>query len=262
VSDVASPAVSLPLAGHCAVVTGGGGGIGSAAARALAAGGMFVHVADYRLEPATAVAGQIASEGGAAMAHNADVSAADEVARLFDEVAAAGHQPDVLVNAAGVITYAAIPDLALTDLSRMVDVNLVGTFLCLQEAARRMEPLGRGRIINIASTASFVAPRLAAAAYSMTKGGVRQLTVAAAAELAGSGILVNAVAPGTTRTAFVQGSLSSAEQEAAAAAKVPLGRVAEPEDITGAILFFASRFADYITGQTLLIDGGRTTRSA
>ena len=261
-SEGANLAVRMSLAGQCAVVTGGGGGIGSAAARALAAAGVFVHVADYRYEPAAAVAARITNAGGAAMPHAADVSSADAVAGLFGQVESAGHSPDILINAAGVITYGAIPDLPQADLSRMVDVNLTGTFLCLQEAARRMAPLGRGRIINIASTASFVAPRLLAAAYSMTKGGVRQLTVAAAAELAASGILVNAVAPGTTRTAFVQGSLASAKQEAVAAAKVPLGRVAEPDDITGAILFFASHFADYITGQTLLVDGGRTTRSA
>lgn len=261
-TEATAPAVRMPLASQCAVVTGGGGGIGSAAARALAAAGIFVHVADHRYEQAAAVAAQIEADGGAAMPHGADVSSADEVAGLFRRVDSAGHSPDLLINSAGVITYGAIPDLPLADLTRMVDVNLIGTFLCLREAARRMEPLGGGRIVNIASTASFVAPRLLAAAYSMTKGGVRQLTVAAASELAASGILVNAVAPGTTRTAFVQGSLASAEKEAEAAAKVPLGRVAEPQDVVGAILFFASRFADYITGQTLLVDGGRTTRSA
>ncbi|HUD36122.1 MAG TPA: SDR family oxidoreductase [Streptosporangiaceae bacterium] len=255
-------AVRMPLAGQCAVVTGGGGGIGSAAARALAAAGLFVHVADYRHEQAAAVAAQIEAAGGAAMPHPVDVSSADAVAELFRQVDSAGHSPDLLVNSAGVITYGAIGDLPLADLTQMVDVNLTGTFLCLREAATRMGRTSGGRIINIASTASFVAPRLLAAAYSMTKGGVRQLTVAAAAELAASGILVNAVAPGTTRTEFVQGSLASEEKEAEAAAKIPLGRVAEPEDVVGAILFFASRFADYITGQTLLVDGGRTTRSA
>jgi NAD(P)-dependent dehydrogenase (short-subunit alcohol dehydrogenase family) len=191
-----------------------------------------------------------------------DVGDADSVVDLFARLDAHGRQPDVLVNSAGIINYGALTDVTPGDLSRIVEVNLNGTFFCIQQAARRMAARGGGRIINIASTASFVAPRLSATAYSMTKGGVRQLTVAAASELAADHILVNAVAPGTTRTAFVQGSLDSPDQAAAAAAKVPLGRVAEPDDIVGAVLFFASRFADYITGQTLLVDGGRTTRSA
>jgi NAD(P)-dependent dehydrogenase (short-subunit alcohol dehydrogenase family) len=254
--------VRMPLAGRCALVTGGGGGIGSAVARALADAGLFVHIADRSAQEARRVEEQITSDGGAAMAHPADVSTADGVQELFRRVDSSRQTPDVLVNGAGVIVYGSMLSLRDADLARMIDVNLTGSFLCIREAARRMQPARHGRVINIASTASFVAPRLSAAAYSMTKGGVRQLTVAAAAELAEYGILVNAVAPGTTRTAFVQGSLDSAEQEATAAAKVPLGRVAEPADIVGAVLFFASHFADYVTGQTLLVDGGRTTRSA
>jgi NAD(P)-dependent dehydrogenase (short-subunit alcohol dehydrogenase family) len=254
--------VRMPLAGRCALVTGGGGGIGSAVARALASAGLFVHIADSSIEDARRVEEQITSKSGAAMAHAADVSTADGVQELFSRVDSSHHIPDVLVNGAGVIVYGSMLTLRDADLDRMIDVNLTGSFRCIREAARRMQPARHGRIINIASTASFVAPRLSATAYSMTKGGVRQLTVAAAAELAEYGILVNAVAPGTTRTAFVQGSLDSTEQEAAAAAKVPLGRVAEPADIVGAVLFFASRFADYVTGQTLLVDGGRTTRLA
>lgn len=259
--DSSTAGVTMPLAGRIALVTGGGGGIGSAAARALADGGLFVHVADYRLADAAAVVEQVRAAGGSAAAHEVDVRDAQSVAALFAGLDASGHPLDILVNSAGVIVYGALTAIASDDLARIVEVNLLGTFLCIQEAARRMTGRG-GRIVNIASTASFVAPRLSAAAYSMTKGGVRQLTVAAASELAGERILVNAVAPGTTRTPFVQGSLDTPEQTAVAAAKVPLGRVAEPEDIVGAILFFASDFSSYITGQTLLVDGGRTTRSA
>jgi NAD(P)-dependent dehydrogenase (short-subunit alcohol dehydrogenase family) len=254
--------VVMPLAGRCALVTGGGGGIGSAVARALGGAGLFVHIADRSAVDAARTEEHIAGDGGAAMAHLADISTAGGVEELFRRVDSSRQAPDILVNAAGVIVYGPMLSLDHADLSRMIDINLTGSFLCIREAARRMRSARHGRIINIASTASFVAPRLSATAYSMTKGGVRQLTVAAAAELAEYGILVNAVAPGTTRTRFVQGSLDSAEQEAAAAAKVPLGRVAEPADIVGAVLFFASHFADYVTGQTLLVDGGRTTRSA
>lgn len=248
------------IAGDRAVVVGGCGGIGSATSRALADAGVFVHIADYNLDAATQLAAAIAAAGGAAAAHHIDLSDPDSVVRLFAAVDAHG-PAEILVNAAGAIAYAPMLDLELDALRRMVDINLTGTFLCIREAARRMREIGGGRIVTLASTASFVAPRLAATAYSMTKGGVRQLTTAAAAELAPDHILVNAVAPGTTRTAFVQGTLDSPEQESSAAAKVPLGRVGEPDDVVGAILFFCSNLSSYITGQTLLVDGGRTTRS-
>jgi NAD(P)-dependent dehydrogenase (short-subunit alcohol dehydrogenase family) len=248
--------------GRCAVVTGGSGGIGSATALALGRAGLFVHVADARLEAAEDVVSRVSEHGGVAMAHHVDLRDPDSIVRLFEAVDSHGVPPDVLVNAAGAITYAPLYELDAQALASMVEVNLSGTFLCIREAARRMRDAGGGRIVNLASTASFVAPRLSATAYSMTKGGVRQLTTAAAAELAPDRILVNAVAPGTTRTDFVQGTLDTAEDEAVAAAKVPLGRVGEPEDVVGAVLFFLSDLSSYVTGQTLLVDGGRTTRSA
>lgn len=245
-----------------ALVTGGGGGIGSAIARALGEAGLFVHVVDRKPDAADRVARGIERSGGAAMGHAADLGDATEIQSLFARIDASRRPCDLLVNSAGVIQYEALTSLPVEALESMVAVNLTGTFLCLREAAIRMQRSGSGCIVNIASTASFVAPRLAATAYSMTKGGVRQLTTAAAAELAEHRIRVNAVAPGTTRTGFVQGTLDTPEAEAVAAAKVPLGRVGEPADVVGAVLFFASRLAAYITGQTLLVDGGRTTRSA
>lgn len=252
---------NLELYGDVAVVVGGGGGIGRAISHALARHGLSVHVADRDLAAARTVAEAITASGHTATAHQVDVADLDGVEALFASLAAAGQSPDVMVNASGLIAYAPMADLAPDRLRAMVDVNVLGAFHCVRAAGRHMAERRGGRIITIASTASFVAPRLAATAYSMTKGAVRQLTVAAAAELAPYGVLVNAVAPGTTRTAFVQGTLDTPEQLAAASARVPLGRVGEPADIVGPVLFFASRLADFVTGQVLLVDGGLTTRA-
>jgi len=249
------------IEGRTALVTGGGGGIGSATALALAEAGLTVHLVDHRRDGADQVAEEIRSRGGRATVHQVDIADEAAVQRLFASLDG-GEECDLLINAAGAIVYAPLVELSVEDLHRMIEVNLIGTFLCLREAARRMQARGGGRIVNLASTASFVAPRLAATAYGMTKGGVRQLTTAAAAELGPHGIRVNAVAPGTTRTPFLQGSLDSPERQASAAASIPLGRVAEPEDVVGTILYLASTLSSYVTGQTILVDGGRTTRSA
>jgi NAD(P)-dependent dehydrogenase (short-subunit alcohol dehydrogenase family) len=251
----------MRIAGHSVLITGGGGGIGAAAAHGFAEHGLVVHIADRDLSLAEEAAASVRSSGGQAHAHEVDVAESASVSALFAAVDEHGPGPDVLVSAAGVIAYAPAPELTEERLRAMVDVNVFGTYLCLQEASRRMIERGHGRIINLASTASFVATRLPGTAYAMTKGGVRQLTVAAAAELGPYGVHVNAVAPGSTRTRFVQGTLDTPEQRERAAQAIPLRRVAEPEDIVGPILFFASEEAGYVTGQVLLVDGGRTTRS-
>jgi NAD(P)-dependent dehydrogenase (short-subunit alcohol dehydrogenase family) len=251
----------MKIVGDSVLITGGGGGIGAAAAHGFAEHGLVVHIADRDLGLARQAAESVGAAGGTAHAYQVDVADAASVAALFAAVDLHGPGPDVLVSAAGVIAYAPVTELAEEHLRAMVDVNILGSFFCLQEAARRMIERRHGRIINIASTASFVATRLPGTAYAMTKGGVRQLTVAAAAELGPHGVHVNAVAPGSTRTAFVQGTLDTAEQRERASAAIPLGRVAEPEDIVGPVLFFASEESGYVTGQVLLADGGRTTRS-
>lgn len=247
--------------GNVALVVGGGGGIGAAASVALAESGLTVHVADRDIAAAKLVTDELSTAGHRAVAHSVDVADRASVDKLFDELDTQGEAPDVMVNASGVITYAAMEDLTEAQLRAIVEVNVVGAFHCVRAAGRRMAAQGGGRIVNVASTASFVAPRLSATAYSMSKGAVRQLTVAAASELAAHGVLVNAVAPGSTRTPFVQGTLDTPDQLTAAAARVPLGRVAEPADIVGPILFFASRLSDFVTGQVLVVDGGATTRS-
>jgi NAD(P)-dependent dehydrogenase (short-subunit alcohol dehydrogenase family) len=250
-------ASGVSLAGQSALVTGGGGGIGGAVARGLAEAGAAVTVADIDGAAAAAVAAEISAAGGRAAGLAADVSRVEGVRALFAELDRAGGPPlGVVVNVAGVIRYASLLDQEERDFDDIVNVNLKGTFFCLQEAARRMVARGGGSVINMASTAAFVAGRVPAPAYAMSKAGIRQLTVSAAVELAPRGVRVNAVAPATVETTFTQHTLTTPAQLEAARARVPLGRIGQPADIVGAVLFLASDAASYITGQTIVIDGG------
>ncbi len=245
------------LAGQSALVTGGGGGIGSAVARGLAEAGAAVTVADIDASRSAAVAAEISAAGGCAIGLTADVSRVEGVRELFAELDRSGGPPlGVVVNVAGVIRYASLLDQQEQEFDDIVNVNLKGTFFCLQEAARRMVARGGGSVINMASTAAFVAGRVPAPAYGMSKAGIRQLTVAAAVELAPHGVRVNAVAPATIETMFTQHTLTTPVQLEAAQARVPLGRIGQPADVVGAVLFLASDAASYITGQTIVIDGG------
>ena len=244
-----------------ALITGAGGGIGGAAAIALARLGTTVGVADLSPDRAQSVVDTIQRAGGNAYAVEVDVSSAASVRAMFERVDRDAPPLDLLVNGAGVIFYESLLTQSEDGLEQILDVNLKGTYLCLQEAARRMVPRRTGSIVNIASTASFVASRLPAVAYAMSKGGIRQLTVAAAIELAADGVRVNAVAPGTIQTDFVKDSLSSPESIDRAIAGVPLGRLGTIEDVANAVVFLASAQASFITGHVLLVDGGRIGRA-
>ncbi len=252
---------SLP--GRVALVIGGGGGIGGGAASTLAAAGAAVYVADVDLDAARTTAQSIVAAGGQSCALRVDLGDLESIRAMYAELDRRRQDADldVMVNAAGVIHYAPILDQDDASLRQLVDVNVTGTFIALQEAARRMVPQGHGSIVNTASTAAFTATRLTAAAYAMTKGAVRQLTVGAAIELAGTGVRVNAVAPGTINTRFVQDTLATSEQIQAAGLKIPMGRIGTVQDLAGAILFLCSPASNYITGQVVVVDGGRLGRS-
>jgi NAD(P)-dependent dehydrogenase (short-subunit alcohol dehydrogenase family) len=245
-----------------ALITGAGGGIGGAAAVALAKLGTTVGVADLDPDRAQAVVDTIHNHGGDAYAVVVDVADPASVHQMFARVDAGDVPPlDLLVNAAGVIFYEPLLTQSEQGLDQILNVNLKGSFVCLQEAARRMVPRREGSIINIASVASFVATRLPAVAYGMSKGGIRQLTIAAAIELAEHGVRVNAVAPGTIQTDFVKDSLNSEASIQRAIAGVPLGRLGTIDDVANAIVFLASAQASFITGQVVVVDGGRVGRA-
>lgn len=248
------------LSGMVAIVTGGGRGIGRGAARALARQGASV-VVNYvgNEEAARETAREVEGFGVGSetvRANVADEAGAEEIVERAKETFG---RVDILVNNAGIISFAPFMSLTSAEWDRVVDVDLKGTFLVSQAAARAMVEEGHGgRIINIASIGSGGVgvgfPGIAH--YSAAKGGVIALTETMAIELAPRGILVNAIAPGFIETDMTKPTLGSEEALRKTLGRIPLGRAGRPEEIGAAVAFLASREASYMTGSTLYVDGG------
>jgi len=239
-----------------AVVTGAGSGMGLAVATGLAREGAIVVAAELNEELGQKAVAAIEAEGGRARAIPTDVSKVDQIARLFDTTVADFGTVDILVNNAGIAVRGTFLDYTEEQWDRQLAVNLKGVFFCAQAAAKVMIPRNRGKIVNFASVAAFAASSRPSVVYDTSKGGVRQMTVSLASVLAPHRINVNAVAPGTVRTEMNRQSLSTEEGIAWQVARIPLGRVGEPEDIAGPVLFLCSADADYMTGHVLVVDGG------
>ncbi len=242
--------------GKVAVVTGAGRGMGRAIALAFGLEGARVVVAEVSPEHGIEVAGEIRAGGGIASAVSADVSRVDEVTHLFAKAVKVFGSVDILVNNAGIGVAKPILDYTEADWDRQMGVNVKGVFFCSQAAARLMIPRRGGKIVNFASTSAFVSSSRPEVAYDTSKGAVRQMTISMAAELAPHGINVNAVAPGTIATEMSRSSLSTDEGLAWQLARIPIGRVGKPDDIASVVLFLCSPEASYITGHTLVADGG------
>jgi len=242
--------------GSVAVVTGAGRGMGRAVALRLGREGARVVVAELNAAHGVEVADEINANGGVARPVAADVSKVADVMRLFDEAVNAFGTVDILVNNAGIGVAKPILDYTEVDWDRQMGVNVKGVFFCSQAAARLMIPRRRGKIVNFASTSAFVSSSQPEVAYDTSKGAVRQMTISMAAELAPHGINVNAVAPGTTATEMTRNSLSTEEGLAWQLARIPMGRVGQPDDIAAVVVFLCSPEASYITGHTLVADGG------
>lgn len=243
------------LAGRVAVVTGAARGIGAAIAARFHAAGASVVLADL---PGSGVADTAAALGPRALAVECDVTDAAQVEALVGRTVAAFGALDVMVANAGIAPAVPFLDLTPDQFRRVVDVNLTGSFLCVQAAARQMlaQP-GRapGAMVLMASVqAQVVAPTHTA--YAAAKGGVVQLTKAAAVALAPHGIRVNAIGPGSIATDMIEATLTPALRKAVAA-RTPMGRMGEVGEIAEAALFLASDAGSYVTGQTLYVDGGR-----
>jgi NAD(P)-dependent dehydrogenase (short-subunit alcohol dehydrogenase family) len=238
-----------------ALVTGGGTGIGKAIARALAADGFQVAVAGRRIEPLREVC---ASTGG--KAYRCDIASSEEIDALVTAVLADFGRLDSLVNSAGIVKIAPIEAASLADIEMVVRTNLLGTILMTQRCAPALRE-ARGAIVNIGSTLAHY-PQPGQSAYIATKGGIEAFTRAMAVELASDGVRVNAVCPAFVRSDMLVNG-AGIEQQAydalveANAAHYLLGRVGEPEDVAGLVVFLASNRATWITGQTILVDGGR-----
>lgn len=237
------------LAGKVALVTGAGRGIGRALAHGLAAEGAVVHVTDLE-SPAAVLAELPPAARGLSLA--ADVSDRAQIAALFGRL----DRLDVLVNCAGVTGWIDLDDPSEETWDRVVDTNLKGTFFCSVEAARLMRAAGGGSIVNVSSVVAVRGLRHLAA-YAASKGGINALTIQLAVELAPHRIRVNAFAPGATN---VERNLADDPSYLESwAPLIPLGRVAEPEEMIGPAVFLASDEAAQVTGQLFSVDGGWTS---
>jgi meso-butanediol dehydrogenase/(S,S)-butanediol dehydrogenase/diacetyl reductase len=242
----------------CAVVTGGGSGIGAATCLAFAREGAKVAVVDMNQEGAEATAKRVREAGRKALALRVDVSDPTAVREMVSRVEAELGDIDVLVNSAGIREIVPLLDLKFEEWQRVIATNLTGTFVCSQTVAKRMVELGRlGKIVNLSSAAGLMAvPNRAA--YVSSKHGVIGLTKEMALELGGKNIQVNAVAPGVVETAMTAGYFDRPETIESLKKIHVVGRWAQPEEIAQMILFLASAEADFITGSTFSIDGGFT----
>jgi NAD(P)-dependent dehydrogenase (short-subunit alcohol dehydrogenase family) len=249
--------MALPLESKTALVTGASKGIGKGIALELARCGSNVAV-NYHSDRAgaEATAAEIAAMGRGALPVQADVGDSGAVARMFAEVQERFARLDILVNNAGTQVWKPLLELEEAEWDRVIDTNLKGCFLCTQQAARRMKQAGGGRIINIGSGCNQTAfPNLVS--YTASKGGIEMFTKVAALELGKYGIAVNCVAPGAIE--IERTKLETGDYAGTWAALTPLGRVGQPLDVARAVAFFAGHGGDFITGQTLLVDGGLFT---
>ena len=242
------------FAGKTALVTGGGRGIGRAICLELAAGGATVLVNYHRSAAAAAeVVAEIAGQGGVAHSLQADASHEAQVAELFKQARALTSGLDILVNNAGMTRDNVIMLMKPADFDAVLDTNLRSCWLCSKAAARLMMRRRSGSIVNITSVVG-ISGNGGQTNYAASKAGIIGLTKSLAKELASRGVRVNALAPGFVETAMTADLSPELKQSALAA--IPLGRMCSPEDIAQAVAFLASDRAAYITGQTLVVDGG------
>jgi NAD(P)-dependent dehydrogenase (short-subunit alcohol dehydrogenase family) len=248
------------LDGRTALVTGGGRGLGEYMARGLAEAGANVVVCSRKLDACEAVAEQIRQAGGQALALACDVGDAEDVARVVGAARERFGGIDILINNSGA-TWGAPPEqMPPEKFDQVMQVNVRGVFLMSQAVGRAMIEAGRGgSIVNVSSIAAFMGGRpgaLEAVGYSASKGAVVSMTRELAGSWAQHGIRVNCIAPGWFPTKMSRGVLDRAGEQMLAA--IPLHRFGGPEDIQGVALFLASPAAAFVTGQTLVVDGGQT----
>jgi NAD(P)-dependent dehydrogenase (short-subunit alcohol dehydrogenase family) len=244
------------LTGRVAIVTGASRGIGRGVAVALAAHGARVAVCYLNGQSeAEGVVAEITTAGGTAMAVSGDVSQRSHVTAMLDAVIASFGRLDILVNVAGIAIWSDVLDATEADFDIQFATNVKGVFLTSQEAARRMIPMGKGKIINVTSVSATVVDTQLVP-YCASKAAEEMLTKGLAAALAPHNIAVNSVAPGTVPTEMNRSNLERPGLRDALISETPFGRLGRPADVAGAVVFLASDAADYMVGATLVVDGG------
>jgi NAD(P)-dependent dehydrogenase (short-subunit alcohol dehydrogenase family) len=250
------------LDGRVALVTGGGQGIGRALAHALGEAGASVAVAARRKELVENVADELEKKGAKAIALTGDVTNNEQVQKMVDLVIDHWGTLTIGVNNAGFGRWVDAEDATDIAWHETIDVNMKGVYFCAQAEAKAMFPKKYGKIINIASMSGYIVNRpQKASIYNISKAGVLHLTRCLAAEWAPKGILVNSISPGYTLTAQLEINLTTPQGRAMVPqwiSHTPLGRMAELNDLQGAVVFLSSEVSDFITGADLLIDGGYT----
>jgi NAD(P)-dependent dehydrogenase (short-subunit alcohol dehydrogenase family) len=240
------------------LITGALTGIGRAAALAFARDGNRVVISGRHEEAGQAFASELRAVGAEAEFIRADVRHEDEVRDLVDQTVAHFGRLDAAVNTAGTEGHPGpVTEQSADSFAATFDTNVLGTLLSMKHELRVMQAQGSGSIVNISSTYGHLGAR-GASVYAASKHAVEGLTKSAALEAAGSGVRVNAVAPGPIETAMLNRFTGSAERKASLVAGVPLQRAGEPDEIANAIVFLASSRSSFTTGQVLSVDGGKS----
>jgi len=242
------------LKDRIAIVTGAGQGIGRAIALGLAREGAKIVIADINEETATTVKNEIEAGGGIALAIWTEVSNETSVQAMVEDSLREFSRLDILVNNAGIFPTSPVEEMREDEWDRVIGTNLVGTFLCTRAVVTHFIKQKTGRIISITSGRAFQGAKNAAH-YAASKAGIIGFNKSLALEVAPHGITANVICPGITDTAQPRGHMNE-EQIYAQAQRIPLGRIGRPEDLVGPTVFLASDAAAFITGQTLLVNGG------
>jgi 3-oxoacyl-[acyl-carrier protein] reductase len=244
------------LENKVAIVTGGGRGLGKAYCLRMAEEGAQVVVADILDREAEETVSEIKAGGGKAIAVKADVTSEEETKRMADKAVEEFGRIDILVNNAGLyygMSRKPFNEISLEEWDKMMNVSAKGTWLCSKAVFPQMKKQGKGKIINVSSESVF-APTKGMIHYVTSKAAVVGITRVLAGELGQYGICANVIAPGIIDTA---GTRSFENIEKRDASSVPMGRWGQPEDVVGSVIFFASDDSDFVSGQTLIIDGAR-----
>lgn len=248
----------MQLKDKTAIITGARRGMGRTHALALAEEGANVVVSDISLEDCQKVVDEIKSAGGEAIAVKCDVTKKQEVEKMVKDALDKFGKINILVNNAGIAEFKAFLEMTEEEWDKTLDINLKGYFLCAQACAKEMAKQKSGTIVNISSIAmGQVGVGFSEIThYCASKGGIAGMTEALAVELASYNIRVNAIAPGIIETPMIDSIKQDPKTMEAMLARVPMGRVGKPEEVSNAVVFLASDKASYITGSVIVVDGG------